>query len=169
MASFVHHRYSSSGAQCILFVCASCIYAITRPYKLNFRTSIDILIFALLEILTVELLFSVNHAAIPAFIYYIFGSVLLLGVPHMALICYVLANKAGITQCLKGKLNRWVQSKRRKSQADMDVEAETDTGSLPDRLVNPVDYEPVLLTRKHTAVESAQDKRLTQVHTYGSI
>ena len=91
-------------------------------------------------------------------------------------ICYVLTNKAGITHCLKGKLNRWVQSKRRKSQAERDVEAETDTGSLPDRLVNPEDYEPVLLTGKHTAIESAQDKnlnkdprRLTQVHTYGSI
>ena len=176
MASFVHHRYSSSGAQCILFVCASCIYAITRPYKVNFRTSIDILIFALLEILTVELLFSVNHAAIPEFIYYIFGSVLLLSVPHVVLIfyiCCVLANKAGITQCLKGKVKRWLQSKRRKSQAETHVEAETDTGSLPDRLINPDDYEPVLPTGKHTAVEdkklNKEPRRLTQVYTYGSI
>ena len=76
----------------------------------------------------------------------------------------------------KRKTQQMGASKRRKSQAERDVEAETDTGSLPDRLVNPEDYEPVLLTGKHTAVESAQDKnlnkdprRLTEVHTCGSI
>ena len=64
------------------------------------------------------------------------------------------------------------------SEAKADVEAESDTGSLPDRLINPGDYEPVLPTaEEHTAAELTEDKepvneeprRLTPVYTYGSI
>ena len=55
-------------------------------------------------------------------------------------------------------------------------ESEPDTGSLPDRLINPEEYKPVLtLAEKHTAAEttesteSANDPRkLIPVYTYGS-
>ena len=59
-----------------------------------------------------------------------------------------------------------------------DVEVESDTGSLPDRLINPGEYEPVLpTTEEHRAAELTEDKepvnedwrRLTPVYTYGSI
>ena len=58
------------------------------------------------------------------------------------------------------------------------MEAESDTGSLPDRLINPEEYEPVLLTTdEHSTAEPTEDKepvdeeprRLTPVYTYGSI
>ena len=58
------------------------------------------------------------------------------------------------------------------------MEAESDTGFLPDRLINPGEYEPVLpTTEEHTAAELTDDKeqvneeprRLTPVYTYGSI
>ena len=61
---------------------------------------------------------------------------------------------------------------------DADVESESDTGSLPDRLVNPQEYEPVLPTRGElTAAEftesnepANQDQRkLSPVYMYGSI
>ena len=39
-------------------------------------------------------------------------------------------------------------------QAETDVEAGTDISSLPDRLINPEEYEPVVLTTEgHRAVQ----------------
>ena len=63
-------------------------------------------------------------------------------------------------------------------EAEADVEAESDTGSLPDRLINPGEYEPVLpATEEHTAAEPTENKeqvneelrKLIPVYTYGSI
>ena len=63
------------------------------------------------------------------------------------------------------------------SEAEEDVEAESDTGSLPDRLINPGEYEPVLpTTEEHTAAELTEDKsqvheerrRLMPLYTFGS-
>ena len=72
-------------------------------------------------------------------------------------------------------LKRCVQATRHTSEAE-DVEAESDTGSLPDRLINPREYERVLpTTEKHTIAELTEDKepvneeprRLIPVYTYG--
>ena len=59
------------------------------------------------------------------------------------------------------------------------MEAESDTGFLPDRLINPGEYEPVLpTTEEHTAAELTETKsqsmheeprRLMPLYTYGSI
>ena len=93
-------------------------------------------------------------------------------------LCRKLAKKIGITQCVKKMyktLKRCMQTTRPPSEAEVDVEAESDTGSLPDRLINPGEYEPVLLTtEKHCTAEPTEDKelvprRLTPVYTYGSI
>ena len=71
-----------------------------------------------------------------------------------------------------------MQSLRPTSEAEADVEAESDTGFLPDRLINKGEYEPVLLTtEEHTAAEltgnkepdNEEPRRLTPVYTYGSI
>ena len=71
-----------------------------------------------------------------------------------------------------------MQSTRPKGEAEADVETESDTGSLPDQLINPGEYEPVLpITEEHTAAELTEDKepgneeprRLIPVYTYGSV
>ena len=72
-----------------------------------------------------------------------------------------------------------MQATRHTSQAEAEVEAESDTDSLPDRLVNPEDYEPLLHTTEgHASVEPTEDKlgtvnedptRLNSVYNYGSI
>ena len=71
-----------------------------------------------------------------------------------------------------------MQTTRPPSEVEVDVEADSDTGSLPDRLINPGEYEPVLLiTQKHSTAEPTKDKgpvdeetrRLIPVYTYGSI
>ena len=167
--------------QGVFVACASCIHAITKPYKLNFMNNVDIVILFLLEIL---IFVSSTSASLPLFTYVILGSTLLLLVPHMILIfyiCHKLAKKIGINQCLKRMyktLKTCIQTTRPPSEAEVDVEAESDTGSLPDRLINPGEYEPVLpTTDEHSAAEPTEDKepvdeeprRLTPVYTYGSI
>ena len=54
LALFLNHHRSISHTlemQGVLFGCATCIHAITRPYKLNFMNNVDIVILVLLEIL----------------------------------------------------------------------------------------------------------------------
>ena len=149
-----HHRstFHTAEMQVFLFLCASCFHAITRPYKLNFMNNVDIVILFLLGVLILT-----SSSGSPLLTYIILATTLLLLVPHMVLIfyiCHKLANKIGITQCLKRMyktLKRCVQSTRHTSEAEADVEAESDTGSLPDRLISPGEYEPLLpTTGEHT-------------------
>ena len=181
------HQVSSASAelQCTLFVGASILYAVMRPYKLNLSNNIDYLILTLLGTISIELIKASYNIQTVAFRQYFLVSMLLVGVPHIVLIfciCYMLAKKAGIIQCLKRKyetLKARVQATRHASQAVTDMEAESDTGSLPDRLINPGEYEPVLLsTEEHTVAEATENKdpvankerrMLTPVYTYGSI
>ena len=181
LASF--HNYSlwiSAVAQFAL-ICAVCFYVVVRPYKRNIGNSVDVLILALLGTPVLLLLLAVHFNLTPPIVpYYCLVIVLLLGVPHMVLILYIcskLANKLGITECLKRKgrcLNRCVLATRYTRQAEADVEAESVTDSLPDRLVNPEEYEPVIPTaEEHTDYEAITNKeepnRMNPVYTYGSI
>ena len=182
MGSFGNHHflYVSSGVKCVLLGCALSFYAVVRPYKRNFSNNVDTLILVLLETLSVVLLVAAYYLAAPqTFGYYVLAITLLLGVPHMVLIlyiCYMLAKKAGITQSLKRKyehLKRCVQATRPNSEAEADVEADTDF--LPDRLINPERYEPLQpTTEEREPTESNEPanedtKRLISVYTYGSI
>ena len=52
-----------------------------------------------------------------------------------------------------------MQATRHTSEVEADVEAESDTGYLPDQLINPGRYEPVLpTTEEHTAAELTETK-----------
>ena len=170
-ASFLNNHYPTSGSptlQCVLFASASCFYAVVRPYKSNFSNNVDILVLVLLEMMSFSILFVLLHQKNATFAVVVV--VFLLGVPHMSLIFYSfygLAKKAGITQCLKRKYQRCMLSTRCLNQ---DVEAEPDTGSLPDRLMNPGEYEPMLPTTEHAehATTNEDPRRLTPLYTYGS-
>jgi len=172
-----HATFTSAAILCLIVTSASCFYAIARPYKSNFMNIVDILILFLLEITSLA-------TAIPgtrSFTLLNLLSTLLLGIPHMVLIfyiCYVLARKAGITQCLKKKYRTFktcVLPAKHTGQAEIEVEADSDTGSLPDRLINPGEYEPVLQVRENTGDEGIEEqvneeqRRLISVYTYGSI
>ena len=186
LATYLNHRlgFLAIILQCALLVCAMCFYAVVRPYKQNYFNTIDFLILALLEVLSFELLSAAFHTPIKMFTYYGLVTVFILSVPHMILIvyiCHLFAKKAGITQCVQRKyetLKRCVQATRHTNEAEADVEAESDTGSLPDRLINPGEYEPLLTTtEEYKDAEPTEDKlrtvkdprRLTPVYTYGSI
>ena len=136
-----------------------------RPYKRNFGNNVDVLILAMLEALAIFLLLVVYfHLTAPTLCCYSLVVIPLLCVPHMVLIlyiCYKLVNKLGIIKCLKTKgrlLKRCVLALRPPTQA---LEAETNTGSLPDWLVNPGEYEPLLpTTEQHTAAGTTVNKDL---------
>ena len=65
---------------------------------------------------------------------------------------------------------------RWQAETHVEDEAESDTGSLPDQLINPEEYEPVLTTAgKHTAAETTESiepandpRKLIPMYTYGS-
>ena len=177
-------RISSSYLQYIIFAGASCFYAVMKPYKSNFRNNGDVIILALLSITSAHLFTALYHANIPAFRYSVLVFTLLLSLPHMVLIfyiCYVLAKKTSVPQCLKlkyEKLKGCVLATRSSGNVETDEEAELHTGSLPDRLINPEEYAPVLsITEEHRTAESTENKELvnkkprilTPLYTYGSI
>ena len=181
LASFMNRNYYSSLGQTILLTSVTCFYAFARPYKLNSMTNADIVVLVLLELFSL----ATNNPSKSFLIYFrtMLVSALLLYVPHMALIFYIfymLAKKVGIAQYLQVKyetLTACVQMKGHTDEAEADMEAMLDTDSLPDRLINPGEYEPVLpTTEEHTAAEIEENedavhdnpRRLTPVYTYGS-
>ena len=173
----------SSDVQGLLLLCTTCIYAVVRPYKHNFRNIADILTLALLEAMSFEFSAAAYHPPkVQTAPYHAMISVLVLGVPHMILLVYMpylFAKKVGITECLKTRykcLKRSVRNNRDTCQCEANMETESVTGSLPDRLINPGEYEPLLPTTdehtEHTKTEECDNKdpiRLTPVYTYSSI
>ena len=183
LALFLNHNRlpsHTSEIQGVLIACPTCFHAITKPYKFNFMNNVDIVILFLLEILILV----TSTPGSPLSTYITLGRTLLLIIPHMILIfyiCHKVAKKIGITQCLKRKyktLKRCLRTTRPNSEAKKDVEFKSDTASLPDRLINPGEYEPVLPTTEEcTACGPTEDnervneepRRLTPVYTYGSL
>ena len=183
MATFARTAVLPSEIRCVLFVSFSGFYAITRPYRSNIWNNVDVMVLVLLEILSIAFSAAAIHSnSTGIFTYVMLISTLLTGIPHMVLIfyiCYQLAKKVGITQCLTKNHTTFRHLKRRvlaiMNQAETDLEAESVSGSLPDRLINPEEYKPELHTsEENTAAEptevlSEDPRRLTPTYTYGSI
>ena len=187
VASFInryHSDLSPSATQCALFVSATCLYAILRPYKSNSNNNADFTVLVLLALTLLAFLVVMYRPSASTFARQLSISALLICIPHLVLIfyiCYDLAKRAGITQYMKKKyhtLKTYMLPTRCRWQAKthVDDEAESDTGSLPDRLINPEEYEPVLTTAgEHTAAETTEStepandpRKLIPVYTYGS-
>ena len=138
--------------------------------------NIDVVILFLLEIL----ILATSNPASKLLTHLFLGSTLLLLIPHIVLIfhiCHELAKKAGITQCLKRNYTTLKRCVRATTDQDVaDVETESDIDFLPDRLINPGEYEPVQPTTEHTAAKPTEDeepvnedpRKMTPVYTYGS-
>ena len=110
---------------------------------------------------------------------------LMLGVPHMVLmffLCYKLAKITGLIHCLNRKytvLKSHLIAIRHIFQTQRDREAEFNTDSLPDRMINPGEYDSMLhAPTEHSVAEptaenkgpvSEEARRITPVYTYGSI
>jgi len=103
-----------------------------------------------------------------------YTSVIVALVTFIGILAFQLADVTGITQCLKRK---YTALKIHISQADAEVESESDTDSLPDRVINPNEYEPLSHTeQEHRVTEPTESneavdeepRRLIPVYTYGS-
>ena len=93
----------------------------------------------------------------------------------IGILAFQLAKVTGIAQYLKNKCA--AIAIRNVHQADADIEP-PDIGSLPDRLINPEDYEaPFHTPREHTIAEPTEgeelvneaQRKLIPVYTYGSV
>jgi len=82
------------------------------------------------------------------------------------------------TQAISTYLKRHITANRHSSQAEAEVESEYGTDSLPDRLINPKDYNPLSHTvQEHRVAEPTESqevvneepRRLIPVYTYGSV
>ena len=161
--TYDHYHLPIMLLQCGLLMGAWFFHAIARPYKTSYRNNVNILILALLwYFLSLTFVLVVYHTAKITVVYKVFavGTSLLLYVPHVALMFYIfykLAEKTGITQWSKLKytdLKEWIASTRQTSQVTENLEATSDIESLPDRLINPAEYEPLLPnTDEHTVGE----------------
>ena len=166
---------------CIIFASATGFYVLTKPYRSSVKNNIDILILLLLEGLSFVFYTLMYHPTSRTSRCAIVISTVLIAVPHMVLIlhiCNTLAKKVGLTQCLKMKYKTLKLYMLPARCTDADMESESDTDSLPDRLVNPQEYEPVLpAVGEHTAAEFTESnepanedqRKLSPVYTYGSI
>ena len=106
---YISHRYDQGfimWIQCGLFICATCFHAIARPYKTPYMNNVDILILSFLCSMSLGIvrLLYLSHGSTFKRLSTI--SALLLSIPHIALMfytCFKLAEKTGITRCLKIK------------------------------------------------------------------
>ena len=101
-----------------------------------------------------------------------YTSVSIAFVTFIGILIFHLTNVTSITQCLKRKCA--AVANRNGHQVEVEVEP-VDDGSLPDRLMNPGEYEPLFHTPSTTAEQAEEElvnesqRRLTPVYTYGSI
>ena len=66
-------------------------------------------------------------------------------------VCYHLVKKTGLVQNLEEKSKKICLYFNPANQVETIVEVQSVTDSLPDRLIHPAEYEPMLLTSKeHT-------------------
>ena len=174
--------WPSSGLRCAFYISALFFYSITRPYRSNICNNVDVLTLFLLAIMSLAFLYATFHPETKTSPHFtLTATLLLLSVPHLVLIFYIMAKKVGIIPHLKRvykMLKRYMLPTGHGSQAETNLEDESDTSSLPDRLINPEEYEPVLpITEERTAAGFTKNKEpvtegprtLTPVYTYSSI
>jgi len=134
----------------IVSVCTLLFFAIVRLYKVNHLNTIDTLLLALMSIQVLIIVISKylpyeKHSQVTAV-----TGLLTMGIPHAALVMYILyiiSGKIRILQNLKKKcrylLNIHCWNKHSLAEANSGY-GELNSGSLPDRLVNPDEDEPLI-------------------------
>ena len=126
--------------------------------------------FALNLIILAGATFYVNHSHENQFAVG-YTSVSIAFATFVGILAFQLANVAGIIEYLKTKCPAIAM--RNTNQAE--AEPKSPTGSLPDRLINPGEYEPPLhsqqehVTAQPTEEASAAQRRLIPAYTYGSM
>ena len=134
-------------ATAVVCISSSLFFAIVRPYKVNRSNTIDSVVLALLTVLGLMSMF-VKYLPNQKYSEAIGVTVLLaIGIPHISLVLYnlyILSKKIRLLEHLKTKC-RCLLSRVCHSPAGANNNGcGHDTDSLPDRLVNPYEYEPLI-------------------------
>ena len=124
----------------VVGVSTSLFFAIVRPYKAKYFNVVDSIIFAVLALLLLLCQAVFAHQGYSHTL--VVCGLLIIGLPHATLMLYILyivSKKIGIYQCLIEKCRCLLSIVCRKKYS-----LALDTDSLPDRLVNPDEYEPLI-------------------------
>ena len=107
-----------------------------------------------------------------------YTSVTIALVTFIGILAFQLADVTGVTQCLKRKYVDLKRHRMANRHLEAEVESESDTDSIPDRLINPNQYELLPYTaQKHRFAEPAENneavneepRRVITVDTYSSM
>ena len=169
MSSF-NHAYIWL-ATAVAFVCTLLFFAIVRPYKVNNRNTIDTLLLAMLNVQILIIMFvkylpNQRHSHVIGI-----TGLLAMGIPHAAFLLYILyivLKKIRILQDLKRKCRCLLSTVHWNNHSLTEANngyGGLDTDSLPDRLENPDEYEPLIPAVNHREHQSeyAVPARLTPI------
>ena len=159
----------------LVFVATSVFFSIVRPYKVNYLNAIDCL---LLTLLGVQSLLALFVGYLPNQRYsHAFGvlGLLIMGIPHVGLVVYILyviLKRMRVLQHLNRKYHCLLSmaSWNQDSLSEANSQSGLDTDSLPDRLVNPNEYEPLIPAVNQQGADSdsyTAQARVTLMNTYG--
>ena len=165
----------------VVFVSTALFFSNVSPYKVDHSNIVDSLLLALLSIQGLICLF-VKYLPDHRFSHIIGVTRLLtIGIPHAAPVLYILytiSKKIRILECLKRKwqclmsIVCWNKPSLDDGNHGHNHGYRVDTDSLPDRLVNPDEYEPLVPAVNPEIVTSEQcnscDHEFTHVHTSNS-
>ena len=107
-----------------------------------------------------------------------YTSVTIALVTFIGILAFQLADVTGVVQCIKRKYIDLKRHRMSNRHLEVEVESESDTDSLPDRLINPNQYELLPHTaQKHRVAEPAESneavneepRRVITVDTYSSM
>ena len=144
---YSHTHYSDNHVNGWLIAAVVCgstslVFAIIRPYKVKYFNVIDSIILALCALLSLLCQDILANQGYRHKIVLVVCGLLIVGTPHATLMLYILyaaSKKIGIYQCLIEKCRCLLSMVCRKKYS-----LALDTDSLPDRLVNPDEYEPLI-------------------------
>ena len=158
----------------IISLGTSLFIAIARPYKRNYMNVLESLMLALLGLVSLLILAYQYVSPSEAHLLLLYLILTLISIPQLVLILYILYHP------LRGRrLVKYITVKitnLKTNARDQNTEQQI-PDSLPDRLVNPDEYRPLLpvegdpeLAHQQDSTESGNHERcITPVYTYGSV
>ena len=122
-------------------VVVSLLFAYFRPYKNNLFNIIDCLAFALVALTTYLLVFAIRIRPFSIQLLYVIGSIPFLY--FITLILYKILSRVALFRTCCSRLRKKIQA--RKENQDLDIDRDENINDdLPDRIVNPDMYQPLL-------------------------
>ena len=156
----------------LMFLSVSTLILIVRPYRKHYMNVLDALLLALLAFLILTIV-TLNYVLPSADETLPLIFVIACGLPQLVLLLSVTYRQLKgkrISQYVAGKVGTLLKKFHKENQAE---DEPSDTDPLPDRLVNPDQYNGSLLSESEQAPANSETltvpRPLTPVYTYGSI